>query len=302
MDGVLVVDKPAGPTSHDIVERVRRLVRPARVGHLGTLDPLATGVLPLCLGSATRLARFLAGGLKEYTGEIVLGIATDSYDAAGRITRQAPIADLTLNAVRSAAFGLRGDLKQVPPAWSAKKIEGKRSYDLARRGEARALAACDVRVDRFDVLDLIDGSASFRVVCTGGTYVRSLAHELGRTLACGAHLGSLRRIASGPFRIEEATPPGELENAARAGRLGELIRPLETLDLGLSWARLTGDGERLAAAGRFVPAGELAESNELPGTGLVRLLSPRGCLLGIGEVAAAGSPGLQPRIVLPRES
>jgi len=296
VDGLLVVDKPAGPTSHDIVARVRAFVRPSRVGHTGTLDPFATGVLALCIGTATRLARFVGEGSKEYTGEIALCTETDTYDAAGRVTFESPDAP-SQGAVIAVASALTGEITQVPPPWSAKKVAGERAYTLARRGEKPELSPCRVRVESFEILAYRDRRASFKVVCSGGTYVRSLAFDLGRALGCGAHLASLRRTRNGTFREADSHSMPTIEAASRAGGLDRLIRPLQTLDLGLPSVTLTEAAERLAVAGRVVPAQELAGGRSLPDGDLVKMVAADGVLVGIGEFTA---PGLHPRVVLPR--
>jgi len=297
VDGVLIVDKPGGLTSHDVVARVKRWVRPSRVGHTGTLDPMATGVLVLCIGAATRLARFLAGGSKEYTGEIVLGARTDTYDAEGTVLETREIAGIDLESVRAHASAFIGEVLQVPPPWSAKKIAGRRAYDLARSGKAIHPAPCLVHVEEFDVRTLEGARATFRTVCSAGTYVRSLVDDLGESLGCGAHLTSLRRTRNGPFEISRATPLCAIEEAGRAGVLRSRAIPLDSLELGLPEARVTEAGERLAAAGRVVPLGEIAGPAPPAASRTVRIVAPDGRLIGLAELAPAG---LQPRVVLPR--
>ncbi len=296
-DGVLVVDKPQGPTSHDIVAAVRQWVRPSKTGHTGTLDPAATGVLPVCVGAATRLSRFLARGPKAYAGRIVLGIATNTYDAEGSIVASLPADRVSLQDARRAAAALTGDLMQTPPPWSAKRVGGRRSYALARVGKQGLLSPCPVRVDRFDLLELEGSSLTFEVECSSGTYVRSLAQDLGAALGCGAHLAELRRTRSGPFTVERASSLGEVEEAARRGALAEILVPLEEVDLGLETARLTLSGARSALAGRRIALSEI--SSPVPGgMAQVRLLDPAGRLLGVAEPAAGQEGGLQPRLIL----
>ncbi|MBI3449643.1 MAG: tRNA pseudouridine(55) synthase TruB [Acidobacteria bacterium] len=302
MDGVLVIDKPAGPTSHDVVAAIRPFVHPARVGHTGTLDPAATGALALCLGAATRLARFLAGAVKCYSGEIALGETTDTYDGAGRVLDRVSIDGITLEMVAAAAASFVGSFKQAPPPWSAKKVAGKRAYHLARLGEPAALAPCDVRIDRFDILGLHGGRASFAVVCSGGTYVRSLAHDVGGRLGCGAHLAALRRSATGAFDVGNALSLEAAVQAGIAGRLLEHVLPLDSLDLGIETARLTERGAHLASAGRLVEASDLAGAPDLVPGRFLRLLAADGSLLGVAEVPGVGRPALQPRIILVRDA
>src|SRR6185436_6498991 len=199
MNGILIIDKPGGMTSHDVVQYFRRLFDSSKVGHLGTLDPMATGVLPLCIGKATRIGQFFATAPKEYIGEIRLGFATTTYDRQGeRVGIEQPFAG-SLEDIEREMRGLTGSLDQIPPAYSAKRIAGVRSHRAARRGEAVEHAAVRVEVSTFEIQNFAPPGIQFRVVCGGGTYVRSLAHDLGIQLGCGAHLTSLRRLRSGDF-------------------------------------------------------------------------------------------------------
>jgi tRNA pseudouridine55 synthase len=299
IDGYLVVDKPSGMTSHDVVAAARRWVRPSRVGHTGTLDPAATGVLPLCIGSATRFVRFLTGGDKEYAGTMILGVTTDTYDVDGRETERRPLEGIDLDRIREAARRLTGTQMQIPPPWSAKKVEGRRAYELARSGAPPELPPCQVEIRRFEILGLEGPEIRFRVLCTTGTYVRALAHDLGRLLGCGAHLGSLRRERSGPFTSPQTFSLERLRAEAREGRIAEFIQPLESVDMGLPAAHLTPEGLRMAASGRPVPGAEATGDRPFLGGEMVRMISPQGLLAGIGEARPAALGGLQPRVVLP---
>jgi tRNA pseudouridine55 synthase len=204
VNGLLVVDKPNGMTSHDVVSRVRRLTGEQSVGHLGTLDPMATGVLPLLLGKYTRLAQFFSTADKTYTGTIRFGFATDTYDAEG--VPQEPVAEpsLTLEQVRLAAEPFRGEIEQMPPAFSAKKISGKPAYKLAREGKPVELKPKLIHIHELSIEDLTGDTASFKIKVSAGGYVRSVAHELGQVLGCGAHLSSLRRTQAGVFTLDQA--------------------------------------------------------------------------------------------------
>jgi tRNA pseudouridine55 synthase len=208
MNGLLVVDKPGGMTSHDVVSRVRRLTGEKSVGHLGTLDPMATGVLPLLLGKYTRLAQFFSLADKTYTGTIRFGFATDTYDAEGEVVGSvldpttAPM--LTLEQVREAALPFRGEIAQMPPAFSAKKIGGKPAYKLAREGKPVELKAKTIVIHEFSISELNGDTASFQMKVSAGGYVRSVAHELGMALRCGAHLSGLRRTVAGAFTLDQA--------------------------------------------------------------------------------------------------
>ena len=219
MNGVLVIDKPGGMTSHDVVHRVRRIVNERSIGHLGTLDPMATGVLPLVLGKLTRLAQFYTSSDKEYEGEIQFGFATTTYDAEGDPvgdTQTNAAAALTPDQVRAAAQRFRGDLLQTPPAFSAKKIQGVPAYKLARSNKPVDLKPVPVTVHELVIENFADARARFRARVSSGTYVRCIAHELGQALSVGAHLASLRRTASGEFRIEDAVTLDRLTDIMQA--------------------------------------------------------------------------------------
>jgi tRNA pseudouridine55 synthase len=306
MDGVLVVDKPAGPTSHDVVARVRRTLGERRVGHTGTLDPLATGVLPLVVGRATRLARFLMPARKEYTAEIRLGVSTDTYDATGRPDQSdrdttsppLPAADR----IESALTAFRGTYLQTPPPFSAKKIAGERAHRLARRRQAVAPGPVPVTVERLDLLDVEEDRIRLAVICSSGFYVRSLAHDLGQSLGCGAHLVTLRRTRSGEFDLEQAVPLEEVERQGRGA--SALIVPLERMVTWLPGLRLTAHGVRRAVHGSPLTASDLADASPegVPRRGegdepvsRVRLFDERGSLVAIAE-ARAGF--LHPVVVL----
>jgi tRNA pseudouridine55 synthase len=209
--GLLIVDKPGGITSHDVVARVRRATGESSIGHLGTLDPMATGVLPLLLGKYTRLAQFFGALEKTYTGTIRFGFATDTYDAEGQAMGEAVPVALTLDQVRSAATPFHGEIEQMPPAFSAKKIGGKKAYQLARAGETPKLKPAKITIKQFEITALDGDTAAFIMTVSAGGYVRSVAHELGIAIGCGAHLASLRRVAAGPFLIEQAIPLAEIE-------------------------------------------------------------------------------------------
>jgi tRNA pseudouridine55 synthase len=216
--GLLLVDKPAGWTSHDAVGKVRRSLGTRKVGHSGTLDPMATGLLLIGVGRATRLLRFLGEFPKLYEGTGVLGVETDTLDAEGEVVHEAPV-DVDGGRLRTAMERLTGDVEQVPPAYSAVKVGGRRSYEAARRGEPVEAAPRRVHVYEFDLRRYEPPSFDFLVRCSGGTYVRSLVAGVGQALGCGAHLTALRRRAIGPFRVEDATrpdAPGPLLPAERA--------------------------------------------------------------------------------------
>ena len=212
LNGILPIDKPAGLTSHDVVHRVRRAIGVKRVGHAGTLDPLATGLLVVLIGRATKISQFLTDLDKSYEGTMRFGVETDSHDAEGNIVAQRDVNGLTLEHVREVAATFEGDIMQTPPMFSAKKFNGKPLYKLARRGEVVERQANSVTVSRFEIgnLSAISCSANFMVCCSKGMYVRTLVHDLGQALGCGAHLSALRRTMVGHFSVANAYPLAEI--------------------------------------------------------------------------------------------
>src|SRR5579859_4351340 len=212
MDGVLILDKPAGMTSHDAVNRLRRITGERSIGHLGTLDPMATGVLPMLLGRMTRLAQFYLHCEKEYQGEIRLGYATDTYDATGEPSGPAVAVNCPEAEIRAAAAGFVGVIEQTPPPYSAKKISGVPAYKLARKNQTVELKAVQVEIKKLEITAMQGDLVSFRAQVASGTYLRSIAHDLGRQLGVGGHLASLRRTAVGEFGIEEAQTLEELSH------------------------------------------------------------------------------------------
>lgn len=216
MNGLLVVDKPGGMTSHDVVARLRRLTGESSIGHLGTLDPMATGVLPLLLGKFTRLAQYFSSAEKAYTGRIRFGFATDTYDAEGSATSEPVEPKITLESVREAGQRFHGEMQQMPPPFSAKKVDGTPAHRLARAGKPVELRAATVHIVRFEIVALDGDQASFEMEMSAGGYVRSVAHDLGRDVGCGAHLVSLRRTRAGVFTLEAAHALEQLESLASA--------------------------------------------------------------------------------------
>ena len=230
MNGIIVVDKPAGWTSHDVVNKVRRLAGTRKVGHLGTLDPLATGVLPLLINRATRLAQFFRSNDKVYEATIRFGFSTDSYDVQGQPTSPQVSVGLQRDAIEELLTEFRGRIQQVPPPISAKKIAGVPAYKLARKNMEVNLKPVDVEIRELELLACEGNEAEIRVHCTGGTYVRSIAHDLGVRMGCGAHLLNLRRTASGHFQIGMARKLEELQALSSEHRLEEaIIRGAELL-------------------------------------------------------------------------
>ncbi|MCC6456336.1 MAG: tRNA pseudouridine(55) synthase TruB [Caldilineaceae bacterium] len=235
LNGLLVVDKtgfdPAQPqarlwTSHDVVARVRRLSGQRRIGHTGTLDPMASGVLILCLGQATRLVEYYQGHDKRYHAVVALGSATDTYDATGQVIIQKPVPTLSAAQVEAALARFRGDIEQMPPIYSALKQEGEALYAKARRGEAVTVAARPVTIHQLTLVAQTATTLTLDITCSAGTYIRSLAHDLGEALGTVAHLAELRRSAAGSFTLDDAHTLPTIEAAAEAGTFAELLLPL----------------------------------------------------------------------------
>src|SRR5438094_5655644 len=229
IDGALVIHKPKGKTSHDVVDAVRHLAGFRQIGHLGTLDPLATGVLVLLLGRATRLVQFYAGRRKRYEAGFRFGFATDTYDSDGQA--QGPDAAPALDAasVEKLAAERMGRFAQTPPSFSAKKVKGRPAYELARKKQAVELKAVEVEIYEYKLREIEDRIARFVIECSSGTYIRSLAHEMGQKLGCGAHLAEITRTAVGELSLEQAMALEELAEASRAGRFATCLIKLENL-------------------------------------------------------------------------
>ncbi|MED5377448.1 MAG: tRNA pseudouridine(55) synthase TruB [Acidobacteriota bacterium] len=311
MDGVLVIDKPEGPTSHDIVAQVRRVLRVKRVGHTGTLDPMATGVLPLVIGRATRLTQFLLKDSKTYSATIRLGFSTDTYDALGPPvgSNGNPSLDLSHElgdqVIESALNKFRGTFDQCPPPFSAKKIGGIRAYTIARRGGPVVTVPVQVTVDQLRLLKAENSRLQVEITCSSGFYVRSLAHDIGQMLGCGAHLQALRRTRSGEFDLTHAIPlesavqgSGEAKNMVNpAPPIVDRILPLSELLKALPSAILTSRGRRCASNGQPINQDELTHIDEVIGmaTSKVRLFDETGQLVAIAEKKEGA---LHPRVVL----
>ena len=315
MDGVLVIDKPQGLTSHDVVAAARRALRESRIGHTGTLDPLATGVLPLAIGRATRLVRFLTSSDKDYVATIRFGATTDSYDADGDETSRSD-----RHPDRAALDAALADLcdrdEQVPPAFSAKKVAGRRAYDMARRNEEVTLTAVPVQVMRAGVVAFDGWTVEIELTCSAGFYVRSFAHDLGQTVGTGAYLTALQRTRSGEFRLDEAMSldslfgdadgPGAREGSRET--LTDWLFPMEKLLQAFPAVVVTEEGRvwvghgRELEPGQYQPASrahdpEPAARSPTPQATWVRLFDSHGHLLALAT--AGNSPGsLHPAVVL----
>ncbi|MGB7925215.1 MAG: tRNA pseudouridine(55) synthase TruB [Pyrinomonadaceae bacterium] len=319
VDGVVIIDKPAGWTSHDVVARVRRLLGERRVGHTGTLDPFATGVLVVLAGRATRLAQFVSGASKEYEAVIRFGYATETGDATGEPRRVGPDAggrageslmEWSDEQIEWALKGLRGDIEQIPPMYSAKKVKGRRLYELARRGEEIERAPVPVTVHVLEATAVADGPSlrrnedgtrdlAVRVVCSAGTYIRVLAEAVGERLGVGAHLASLRRTRAGQFKIEDAMSLDQLQEMAEKGAAAGVLLPPDAALSEMHFAHLTADEARSARHGRSLHVEASLEKNYTDGQP-VRMFDERGDLLGVG-IYHALTAELRPRVVLALE-
>ncbi len=286
--GVIVVDKPEGPTSHKVVSIVRRGTRVRKVGHAGTLDPRASGVLVLCLGPATRLSEYLSSSTKSYEARIRFGESTETYDAEGETTSSAGEVPTEVQ-IESALEMFRGEIQQVPPPYSAIKLHGKKAYELAREGKPVKLDPRSVTVYELTKLKYEPPELSVRIECSAGTYIRSLAHDLGQALSTGAHLSALRRLRAGPFGLEDAVRLEELEEAMRRGEWQILVRPASEALPDLPIVTLEEAELERIRNGLRIPSKDGA-------TGMARALDPGGELVAI-LVSAENGQEWQPRKV-----
>ena len=252
IDAVLSIDKSVGPTSMDVVRRVKRLVGQRHVGHGGTLDPQASGLLPVCLGYANRLMQFLVDSTKEYQGTILLGVSTDTYDAQGQVVTQRDTSFLTREVVEAALAKLRGAIRQIPPMYSALKHEGQRLYKLARSGVELELAPRDVDIFRLEVVQWALPELTLAIECGRGVYIRSLAHDLGELLGCGAHLIGLRRLRTGPFHVKNAVSLEDFEELCNQGSSSRVLYAPDYLVLHLQAVAASREDERRLRNGQPV--------------------------------------------------
>ncbi len=300
IDGVLLVDKTSGPTSHDVVEKFRRRSRVKKVGHTGTLDPLATGLLVLCVGRATRLQAYLMGMEKVYEGTIQFGWATDSYDSAGE-----PVGEMNEVNVEHIDFAphvakFRGEIEQMPPQFSAKKVQGVRAYELARKGQTAQLTAKRVTIYEFELVAVTGSTARFRVRSSAGTYMRSLAHDLGASIGVPAHLKELRRTAIGKFRVEDAIPFDSVETATLEQMITRpYFQSLSDIDLPIEKLRIdwSQQGRMMQGQGVIMTPAVLVRKGDLLALG-----NPHDQLVAIGEVVnvlrEGGPVEVKPKVVL----
>lgn len=279
--GLIIVDKPVGPTSHNVVSLVRRGTKIRKVGHAGTLDPRASGVLVLCLGAATRLSEYLSTSTKTYEAVVRCGSSTKTYDADGEVTRHTGKTP-PLKQVEEVLSGFLGEIDQVPPPFSAIKVKGRKAYDLARAGEEADLQPRRVTIRRLEIQSYHPPDLSLVIECSAGTYIRSLAHDLGERLSTGAHLAALRRTKAGPFTLEDATALPKLEVSFLTGKWEQYLRP--AADALPEFASVVVDAEGLEKIrfGHRIPAA--------PGSsGMAKAVGPDGELVAILEAVEGGA-------------
>jgi len=310
MDGVLLINKLERLTSHDVVARVRRMFRTRKVGHAGTLDPFATGLLVLCLGKATRIVEYLVGWDKEYIATMRLGISTDTQDLTGQTIVTRPIPELSQVELHNVFADFVGTIQQVPPMFSAKKVDGKRLYALARQGKTVARAARQVTIHALEIMNVALPDVQFRVTCSSGTYVRTLAHDLGEALKCGAHLTTLMRTRVGAFSLEDAYAFKQLAHITDRVELTQILVPMDYALAFFPAVTLNNDlAEKILHGVRLEftdNGGEMTgcDTTKMPQMDqMCRLYSEHGVFLGLGQWMQGNIDNrvqwiLQPRKVL----
>lgn len=274
MDGILNINKPWGKTSFSVVSLVRRLVGERRVGHAGSLDPAATGVLLICLGRGTRVIEFLMEATKVYRAQIELGVTTDTYDASGKIVQSRDPSGVSRRQLESALASFCGLIQQIPPMYSAVRYHGKHLYELARAGIEVERKSRPAKIHHIELIDFAPPLVTIEVVCGKGTYIRSLAHDLGELLGCGANLKSLIRLECGPFRIEDAISLPQLEDAFRCGYWHRFVYPIDAILLPWAAMIVSDDTERIIKSGCPLSGFSSAGNH-------CRVYTPDGCFLGV---------------------
>lgn len=280
INGIIVVHKEAGFTSHDVVAKMRGICGQRKVGHTGTLDPMATGVLPVCLGSATKLCDMLADRDKEYEAELLLGVETDTQDVTGRILAERPV-DVTEEEIRECAASFAGEYLQVPPMYSALKVNGRKLYELARAGKEVERAARPVTIYKLEVLGIALPIVTMRVSCSKGTYIRTLCADIGERLGCGGTMRSLKRTRAGGFSLGDARRLGELQGRMDEGKLEEAVLPVDSVFGNCPSLHVREDCRRLLDNGNAILPEQTAEG-EINAPGVwVRMYMPEGGFAGI---------------------
>ncbi len=280
MNGIIIIDKEPGFTSADVVAKMRGICGQRKIGHTGTLDPAATGVLPICLGSGTKLCDLLTDKDKEYVAELLLGVETDTQDTTGRILAEHSV-EKTEEEVRAACMAFVGPYDQVPPMYSAIKVNGRRLYELAREGKVVERKARSVTIHEMEILELRMPVVKLRVVCSKGTYIRTLCADIGKSLGCGGAMQSLRRTRAGGFGLEQALTLGTLQEWKDTGRLGDALQPVESCFLGCPVLHVSAGALRFLENGNAIYPGQTSE-NQVCGAGeWVRVCRPDGSFAGI---------------------
>ncbi len=258
MDGIIIIDKEPGFTSHDVVAKLRGICGQKKIGHTGTLDPAATGVLPVCLGSGTRLCDMLTDTDKEYVAELLLGVETDTQDTTGRVLAAREV-NVSQEELRAAVFSFAGDYGQVPPMYSALKVNGKKLYELAREGKEVERKARQVKIHEIEILDCSLPVVRLRVACSKGTYIRTLCADIGARLGCGGTMQSLRRTVAGRFRLEDAMTLERVQEKKDQGRLKELILPVDLVFENCPSLHVLGEGRNRLNNGNSILPEQTAE-------------------------------------------
>ncbi len=280
INGIIIVNKETGFTSHDVVAKLRGICGQKKIGHTGTLDPAATGVLPVCLGSGTKLCDMLTDRDKEYVAELLLGVETDTQDTTGSVLRESPVT-VTEEEVSRACLSFLGDYDQIPPMYSALKVDGKKLYELARAGKEVERKARRVRILELEILEMRLPVVKLRVVCSKGTYIRTLCSDIGQKLGCGGAMQSLQRTKVGRFRLEDALTLGELQQLKDSGELERVVQPVDSLFEETPALHVTAEAARLLENGNALLPVQFAETVTPEPERWVRVYRPDGRFAGI---------------------
>lgn len=281
IEGILIVNKPHGITSHDVVKEIRKIFHTKKVGHTGTLDPEATGVLPICIGKATKFAQFLLASDKEYKATMTLGIETDTQDLTGKVISRKKVTDMDTERIKKTFSTFRGEIEQIPPMVSAVRHKGKKLYELARQGKQVERTPRKVRILDIEILDFKLPRITFRIVCSKGTYVRTLTSDIGEKLGCGAHQAQLTRLRSGPFKLSDAVTIDELKKTPNPQAS---IIPIEKALSYLPPVEVKDWFKKFVKKNALIPKTDIVRTVKATKSDLVRITNSRRGLLGIGEV------------------